>query len=193
MLFFFTKTPSSTKTTANTGRQTSVTCNIYFFLFFLIMKKTVIPQVFGSRTREPKPLSVDALHTTGETFISYGINVGDVIEFPDGPEDIEAREQPVIAGGTAMQRILLVSRNGEPSWLSLGVLNRTDFNRKPTCDFCAEMVELPNDYARIEHLFGKKITCKSMVKKPFQKFDRQTRTRLEGQSEERDTPIIEYV
>ena len=121
------------------------------------------------------------------------INVGDVIEFPDGPEDIEAREQPVIAGGTAMQRILLVSRNGEPSWLSLGVLNRTDFNRKPTCDFCAEMVELPNDYARIEHLFGKKITCKSMVKKPFQKFDRQTRTRLEGQSEERDTPIIEYV
>lgn len=157
------------------------------------MKKSTIPQVFGSRTREPKPLSVDALHTTGETFISYGINVGDVIEFPDSPSDIEAREQPIRPGSTSMQRILLVERNGQPSWLSLGVLNRTDYNRQPTCAFCAEMVELPNDYARIEHLFGKKITCKSTVDKPFQKFDRQTGARIDGQFENRPTPVIEYV
>lgn len=157
------------------------------------MKKGIIPTIFGSRDREPKPLTVDTLHQTGETFIQYGLNVGDVIEFPDSAEDVVAYEQPIRKGSTAMQRILLVSRNGKESWLSLGVLNRTDFNRQPTCAFCAEMVELPNDYARIEHLFGKKIKCTGTVSKPFQAFDRATGTRLDGQSENRNTPVIEYV
>jgi hypothetical protein len=157
------------------------------------MKKGIIPTIFGSRDREPKQLSVDTLHQTGETFIQYGLNVGDVIEFPDSQEDVVAYEQPIRKGSPAMQRILLVNRNGSPSWLSLGVLNRTDYNRQPTCDFCKEMVDLPNDYARIEHLFGKKIKCTATVSKPFQKFDRQTGARIEGESENRNTPVIEYV
>lgn len=160
------------------------------------MKKSTeqIP-VFGSRARVPQPLSVETLKTTGETFISYGINQGETIEFPDNASEVVAVEQPIRANNPdgPKQRLIQVLRNGKYSWLSLGVLNRTDYNREPTCAFCAEMNELPNDYARIEHLYGKKITCTGKVDKPFQAFDRQTGTRIDGKSEMRPTAIIEYV
>jgi len=158
------------------------------------MKKSneIIP-VFGSRARQPEALSVETLKSTGESFVSYGINVGDVVEFPDSKDDIVAVEQPVRAGSTAKQRLLQVVKNGKYTWLSLGVLNRTDVHREPTCAFCAEMNELPNDLARIEALYGKKITVRAMVEKEFQAFDRATGTRLEGQTTKRQTPVIEYV
>lgn len=158
-------------------------------------KSTEQVPVFGSRARAPQPLNIETLKTTGETFISYGINTGDVIEFPDNASEVVAVEQPIRANNPdgPKQRLIQVLRNGKYSWLSLGVLNRTDYNREPTCAFCAEMNELPNDLARIEALYGKKITCKTKVDKPFQKFDRQTGVRVDGQSENRPTPVIEYV
>ena len=160
------------------------------------MKKSTeqIP-VFNSRTRKPEPLSIETLKTTGETFVTYGIQQGDVIEFPDNAAEVVAVEQPIRANNPEgpKQRLLQVLKNGKYSWLSLGVLNRTDYNGEPTCKFCEEMNELPNDLARIEHLYGKKITCTTRVEKPFQKFDRQTGVRVDGQSENRSTPIIEYV
>lgn len=158
-------------------------------------KSTEQIAVFGSRTRQPQPLSIETLKTTGETFVSYGINQGEVIEFPDNATEVVAVEQPIRVNDerSPKQRLIQVLRNGKYSWLSLGVLNRTDYNREPTCAFCAEMNELPNDLARIEHLYGKKITCTGKVEKPFQKFDRQTGARIEGQSEMRPTAVIEYV
>lgn len=160
------------------------------------MKKSVeIVPVFGSRARKPENLSLETLKTTGETFVTYGIRQGDTIEFPDSAADVVAVEQPIRVNdeNSPKQRLLQVLKNGKYSWLSLGVLNRTDYNREPTCKFTAEMNELPNDFARIEALYGKKITCTQMVEKPFQKFDRQTGTRIEGQTEMRPTPVIEYV
>lgn len=152
-------------------------------------------QIFGSRNRVPAPINKNILQTTGETFISYGVSKGDVIEFPDNENEVVAYEQPIRPNNPdgPKQRLLQVMKNGKYTWLSLGVLNRTDFNREPTCDFCKEMVDLPNDWARIEHLFGKKIKVKDTTQKPFQKFDRQTGTRIEGESELRPTPVLEYV
>lgn len=155
--------------------------------------KNNLPPVFGSRNRKPESIDMKTLETTGETFVSYGIQKGEVIEFPANESEVVAQEQPIRVGSNAKQRLLLVERNGKPSWLSLGVLNRTDYNREPTCEFTKEMNELPNDAARIQALYGKKITCTSTVEKPFQKFDRQTGVRVDGQSENRSTPIIEYV
>lgn len=154
-----------------------------------------VPVVFGEHTRPTKSLSAEQLKTTGQPFASYGIAKGEVIEFPDSAADVIAREQPVRAGNPdgPAQRLIAVLRNGKPSWLSLGILNRTDYNRQPTCDFCAEMNDKANDWDRIESLFGKKITCTGVVEKPFQKFDRATGTRIEGQSELRPTPVIDYV
>ena len=168
--------------------------NKFLTTYFSLMKKSneTIP-VFGSRNRVPSPINADTLKTTGETFVSYGVQKGDVIEFPDNADEVVAVEQPIRPGSQAKQRLLQVMKNGKYTWLSLGVLNRTDYNREPTCDFCKEMVDLPNDWARIEHLFGKKIKVTDMVQKPFQKFDRQTGTRIEGESENRPTPILEYV
>lgn len=161
------------------------------------MKKSKVPVVFGEHTRPTKPLNADSLKTTGQPFANYGITVGETIEFPDTWDDVDAREQPIREGSTNMQRILLVDRidkngNRKASWLSLGILNRTDYNREPTCAFCAEMNELESDHARIEKLLGKRITCKSMIKKEFQAFDRQTGLRLVGQTDTRETPVITY-
>lgn len=158
------------------------------------MKKSTenIP-VFGSRNRQPNPINSDVLKTTGETFVSYGVQKGDVVEFPDNENEVVAVEQPIRPGSQSKQRLLQVVKNGKYTWLSLGVLNRTDYNREPTCDFCAEMVDLPNDWARIEHLFGKKIKVTDMVEKSFQKFDRQTGARIDGENEKRPTPVFEYV
>lgn len=159
------------------------------------MKKSVenIP-VFQGRQRPATPLSVDTLRTTGESFVSYGIREGDVVEFPDNANEVIAVEQPIRSGNPdgPKQRLIQVMKNGKYTWLSLGVLNRTDVNREGTCPFCKEMNELPNDLARIEALYGKKIKCIGMVEKDFQAFDRQTGARLEGQTTKRPTPIIEY-
>lgn len=163
------------------------------------MKKTAnIPAIFGEHTRKANDLSVAQLKTTGQPFASYGIAVGETIEFPDTEDDVVAKEQPVRAGSNATQRLLLVNRINKDgvakaSWLSLGVLNRTDAHREPTCKFCEEMNNLDSDYARIVSLLGKKITVTETVKKDFQAFDRQTGTRIEGKTEPRETPVIVYV
>lgn len=162
------------------------------------MKKSTIPALFGEHTRPGTVLTKDQLKTTGQPFVSSGIAIDEKVEFPDTEEDVVVKEQPVTVGGTGMQRLLLVDRINKdgvrkPGWLSLGILNRTDFDRNPTCKFCEDMNKLDSDWDRIFALLGKTITCTKMVKKDFQKFDRQTRQRLEGQRENRDTPVIEIV
>lgn len=162
------------------------------------MKKTIVPAVFGEHTRPANPLTKDALKTTGMPFVTYGISVDEKIEFPDTEDDIVVKEQPIAQNRPATQRLLLVDRidkngNRKTSWLSLGILNRTDFHREPTCDFCAKMNDFENDWDRIMANLGKTITCKRTVTKDFQKFDRATGTRLEGQIDPRPTPVIEYV
>lgn len=162
------------------------------------MKKSKIPAIFGEHTRPATELKKEQLKTTGMPFATSGISVDESINFPDTEDDVVVKEQPIAVGRTATQRLLLVDRidkNGvrKPGWLSLGVLNRTDYNRKPTCDFCEKMNELDSDWDRIIALLGKTITCKQMVKKDFQKFDRDTGTRLDGQTVTRETPVIEYV
>jgi hypothetical protein len=161
------------------------------------MKKSIIPAVFGEHTRKATEMTKDALKTTGQPFASYGIQVGEHVNFPDTEDDIVVKEQPVRVGSTAMQRLLLVDRiskdgTRKPSWLSLGVLNRTDAHREPTCAFCAEMNNLDSDYARIIALLGKTITVNETVNKDFQAFDRQTGTRIEGKFDNRPTPVIVY-
>ncbi len=161
------------------------------------MKKSKIPAVFGEHTRPAKEMTKEALKTTGQPFASSGIAVDESINFPDTEDDIVVKEQAVRVGSTAMQRLLLVDRidkngNRKPGWLSLGILNRTDYHREPTCEFCAEMNKLDSDWDRIVALLGKTITCKKTVSKDFQKFDRQTGLRVDGQFESHDTPVIEY-
>lgn len=161
------------------------------------MKKTIIPAVFGEHTRKATEMTKEALKTTGQPFASYGIGVGEKVNFPDTEDDIVVKEQPVRVGSTATQRLLLVDRINKdgvrkPSWLSLGILNRTDAHREPTCEFCAQMNDLDSDLSRIQHLLGKTITVKETVNKDFQAFDRATGARIEGKTESRPTPVIVY-
>lgn len=162
------------------------------------MKKSTIPALFGEHTRPGKEMSKEELKTTGQPFASSGIAVDEKIEFPDTENDIVVKEQPVAVGRNAVQRLLLVDRINKDGvrktgWVSLGILNRTDYHRNPTCDFCEQMNKLDSDWDRIIALLGKTITCKETVSKDFQKFDRATGTRLEGQYESRPTPVITYV
>ena len=161
------------------------------------MKKTIIPVVFGEHTRPTNIMTKEDLKTTGQPFASYGISVGEKVNFPDTEDDIVVKEQPVRPGSQAKQRLLLVDRidkngNRKPSWLSLGILNRTDAHREPTCEFCKSMNDYDSDLSRIQALLGKTVTVNEMVNKDFQAFDRATGTRIEGKTESRPTPVIVY-
>lgn len=151
-----------------------------------------LPKAFGERTRPVSGMSLEALKTTGQSFVSYGISKDETIEFPDNKDEIQVFEQKINPNRDATQRLLVVMRNGKPSYLSLGVLNRTDAQRVPTCDFCAEMAKYDNDYERVIALCGKKITCHETKNALFQKFDRATGNRIEGETVSRPTPVIEY-
>ena len=121
------------------------------------------------------------------------VRKGDVIEFPDSWDDVQVFNQPVRANGTVNQALLVVLRNGNPDYLSIGSLRKQDVDRNYTCPFTEEMGKLNNDYDRINTLLGKKIKGVDSKTIKTQAFDRITGERLEGQTRDQVVPIIEYV
>ena len=152
-----------------------------------------LPQLPQANVRPVRRVSPDEIKTTGVVFNTFGMRVGDVIEFPQYDEKLVVVEQPVRKGSTAMQYLVGVMRNGKPDYLSLGTLTRTDIDRKPTCAFTQQMSEMNNNEERLQFLAGKKITCKETKTIKTQAFDRATGERLEGQTRDVNTPIITFV
>lgn len=159
------------------------------------MKKVVkdLPTISGANTRKPVEVNnLEALKTSGIAFATYGMREGDVVEFPDTLNDVQAFQQPVRAGSTALQTLVVVKKNDKITYLSMGTLRKQDVNREYTCDFTKEMGEMNNDYDRIGALVGKRIKATGSKKIQSQAFDRLTGERLEGQTIEQTVPIIEY-
>lgn len=152
-----------------------------------------LPQLPQSDRRPVTRVSIDQIKTTGVVFATFGMQVGDVIEFPAYDDKLVVVSQPVRQGSTAMQYLVGVNRNGKPDYLSLGVLTRSDINRVPSCDFTKQMVEMNNNEERLQFLAGKKITCKETKTIKTQAFDQTTGIRLDGQTRDTVAPIITYV
>jgi len=152
-----------------------------------------LPPISGANQRPLRPVSSEALKTSGVPFATYGIRQGDVIEFPDTMNDVQSFEQEIRKNSGIFQNVIVVLRNNKPDYLSLGSLRKQDVNREYTCEFTKKMGEMNSDYDRIEALLGKKITAKSMRTIEVQAFDRLTNERLEGQTRTQVVPVIEYV
>lgn len=139
-----------------------------------------------------RPVSVvpkDKIKDTGVTFATFGIQKGDVIEFP-AFEDVIVVEQPIREGSNRMQYLASVMRNGKLSYLALGSLTRQDVNREYTCEFTKLMAELGDNARKLQYLAGKKITCNDTKSIKVQAFDRSTGEMLEGQTRDVTAPII---
>ena len=158
------------------------------------MKKVKdLPSISGSNRRPANEVSnLQELKNSGIAFATYGIRKGDTIEFADTMDDIQAFKQPVRENGTAMQTLVVVTRNGKTDYLSLGTLRKQDIDRQYTCDFTKEMGELNNDYERLQHLVGRKITCNETKTIKAQAFDRLTGERIDGETTDQVVPIIEW-
>lgn len=158
------------------------------------MKKVKdLPSISGSNRRPANEVSnLQELKNSGIAFATYGIRKGDTIEFADTMDDIQAFQQPVRENGTAMQTLVVVTRNGKTDYLSLGTLRKQDIDRQYTCDFTKEMGELNNDYERLQHLVGRKITCNETKTIKAQAFDRLTGERIDGETTDQVVPIIEW-
>lgn len=152
-----------------------------------------LPSISGSNRRPANEVSnLQELKNSGIAFATYGIRKGDVIEFADNIDEVQAFQQPVRENGTAMQTLVVVTRNGKADYLSLGTLRKQDVDRNYTCNFTKEMGELNNDYERLLALVGRKITCNEMKTIKAQAFDRLTGERIEGQTVDQVVPIIEW-
>ena len=152
-----------------------------------------LPSVSGANRRPLQRVNAESLKTSGVPFATYSLRKGDVVEFPDTWDDVDTFQQEVREKSNIFQQMIVVLRNGKPDYLSLGSLRKQDVNREYTCDFTKEMGEMNNDYDRIEHLLGKKITAKDTKTIKTQAFDRLTGERLEGKTVDQVVPIIEYV
>lgn len=158
------------------------------------MKKVnELPSISGSNRRPANEVSdLQDLKNSGIPFATYGIRPGDEIEFADTMEDVQAFQQPVRENGTAMQTLVVVTRNHKTDYLSLGTLRKQDAKGNYTCPFTQEIGSLDNDYERLTHLVGRKIKCVKTIPVDLQAFDRQTGERLEGQTVNRPVPFIEW-
>jgi len=152
-----------------------------------------LPTISGANTRKPEEVkNLEALKTSGIAFATYGMREGDVVEFPDSLNDVQAFQQPVRAGSTAQQTLIVVKKNDKVTYLSMGTLRKQDVNREYTCDFTREMGEMNNDYDRINALVGKRIKATGSKKIQAQAFDRLTGERIEGQTVDQTVPVIEW-
>lgn len=129
---------------------------------------------------------------------AYSMRPGDKVTF----DIVDEKGQPVVysrplnptlGDKSPIVNYLAVTRQGIQSWLSIGTLTRRDFNRQATCKVVEDCLKAASFLDMFHNLLeGNTITCTKMEKKQFQKFDAATRARLEGEYEERETPIIEW-
>lgn len=156
-------------------------------------KQNNLPTISGANRRAPSVVNnLEALKTSGIAFATYGMRKGDVVEFPDSLDEAQVFQQPVREGSTAVQTLVVVMKNGKPTYLSMGSLRKQDVDRNYTCKFTQEMGELNNDYDRLAALCGKKIKAVDEKRIKSQRFDRLTGERIEGETIDQTVPIIEY-
>lgn len=123
----------------------------------------------------PKEIGPKELESKGLGIVSYGVNVDDVIEFPDTMADATFMSRPVRENGPE-EVLVSVNRNGKPGWFSIGGLRRMDYSGKYVGPVCEELGKCGNDRERVERMCGKKVTAKERTDIQVYKFENGMRT-----------------
>lgn len=133
----------------------------------------VIPSIGG---REVKSATLKDLENKGVSLVTYGVNDGDVIVFPETEDQIEIKQRQVRPGTDAYEMLLKVIRNGKGSWLSVGALNRRDNKFKPVHPVAESLQDCANDAERVKAMLGTTIKGNGMVEYTRTKFEGGVRT-----------------
>ena len=138
------------------------------------------------------PVQVDSakLNEIGVNGSAFTIHKGDVIEFPDDAPLVVSQKINDSANSPVAYYVA-VKRNGENSWLGIGILTRRDANGKPLGKFQDEMLSKPSFKEIYDSLRGKKIKGGDLKDHEFAVFENGQR--VEGKTRTRQIPEIEYV
>lgn len=119
---------------------------------------------------------IEALKGKGVGLVTYGLNVGDVFEFPDTVDDVKTVSRQVRANSDAVEVLILGLKNGKPAWLSVSNLRRYDHKMVPVHPVAETLRTCEDDAVRIEMCLGKKITATEEVTFQEAIFENGTRT-----------------
>lgn len=134
---------------------------------------------------EVKRVDVSALKNTGIGLVSYGLNEGDVFEFPDTMEDAIITSRQVRKDSANVELLVMGLKNGKLAYLSVSNLRRRDANMTPVHEVAADLNNFETDYERLEACLGKTIVGKEKVK--FQQRDFDNGVRLDTTTEKETT------
>lgn len=126
------------------------------------IRKSAIPTVVANGNLPVKDVTIDALENTGVGLITYGLNPGDVFEFPTSEEDMQFKERTVREGARG-EMLILGLKNGKPAWFSVANLRRRNYKMEPVYPLAADLNRCENDAVRIRQCLGKKIIAEEMV------------------------------
>lgn len=119
-----------------------------------------IPAIGG---RKVSDATLTDLEHSNSNLITYGINEGDILIFPDFIWQIELKKREIRPGGESYEYLLKVIRNGRGSWLSVCALNRKDHKNKPMHPVSEYLIECSNYAECVLAVLGKTIVAKKMV------------------------------
>lgn len=118
----------------------------------------------------PKEVNFNDLQGVGAPRNSFGMSVGDTVEFPDSEADCKLMAIPVRENGP-VQNVVLVTKNGKLAYFGLSNLRRRDADMKyvhPVGETLASTIRdqalADDDQTRLKLMFGKTITATESVK-----------------------------
>lgn len=153
-------------------------------------------RLFGEKQRPAKTGGIELLRGAGESFINYGIRLGDTIVFPALGKEV-VKEQPIRVGSTAVASLIGVERNDKGDFLAMGSLARRDKDNNAACPFSQDLLGFIDHETRFANkLAGRTIKCVAMKEMQVRKFvDRVPAFNEDGTeaTETRQFPVIEYV
>lgn len=120
--------------------------------------------------------NIDALKGKGLGLITYGLNVGEIFEFPESKEDVKIIERQVRPNSSAYEMLILGLKNGRPAYFSVGNLRKRDHKFRPVHPVAEALDKCEDDYVRVEMCLGKKIRATEEVTFDEAIFDDGVRT-----------------
>lgn len=155
---------------------------------FTLDQMPLLPGQFNGR--EVSQVAASDLASVGANMGAFTMHLNDVIAFDATDAPLVVKQPINDKDDSPMQYFVACTRNGNPSWLTVGILSRRDADGKAIGEFQEKALLEPSFKEIYAHLLsGKTITCKSMVDKEFSVFKDGVRT---DARQTRKVPVIEY-
>lgn len=142
--------------------------------------------------RQVVEVSADKLREIGVSGSAFSIHEGDQIKFDDVDTPLVV-SQPIRKGSDTLAYYVACERNGNPSWVGIGVFTRRNVEGQPVGKFQEKALREPSFADIYKNLLkGKTITSVGTLTYQAAHFD-AAGVRDEEKTDTRTCPNIEYV